>query len=93
MLGMPNLPKMGSKFTEGHLFQIEFASGSNIIVKSEAGFFWCHSWCKIHEKMEWLKAIEPLNMDEVITILEISDTLEEYEKFFIEKNRTKKVGL
>ena len=32
-------------------------------------------------------------MDEVVAILEMQDTVEEYEKYYVEKNREKKVGM
>jgi hypothetical protein len=82
-----------SKFKENVLYQVEFANGSNMIVKVKDGFFFAPTWCKMCERMEWLKAIEPFNVDEVITILEINDNVEEYEKFFTEKNREKRAGI
>jgi hypothetical protein len=85
-----NIP---DKFIEGRLYQIELANGTNMIAKSEGGFFWLPSWCRIHERMEWLKAIEPFNCEEIITILEVPDSVEEYAEFFIEKNRPKKAGI
>ena len=78
---------------EGTLHQIELSNGDNMVVKVEGGFYYAPAWCRIHNKMEWLKLIEPINLDEVITILEMNDTVEEYEKYFIDKNRDKKIGL